>query len=129
MKIIRQTITLEASPHEIYEMLMDSEKHSNFTGSEAKISRKVGGKFSVWGGDISGENMELVKDKKIVQMWRSSDWPENQFSTVTFELKQNGKKTKLIFTQANVPDDKYESIKQGWIDFYWDNMKAALKKF
>jgi activator of HSP90 ATPase len=128
MKAIRQTITFEASPHEIYEMLMDSKKHSDFTGSTAKISREVGGKFTVWGGDISGENMELVKDRKIVQKWRSGDWPEGHFSTAAFELKADGKKTRLTLTQTDVPNDKYESIKQGWIDFYWDNMKAALKK-
>jgi activator of HSP90 ATPase len=128
MKKIKQTVTFEASPHDIYEMLMDSKKHSSFTGSTAKISRDAGGKFSVWGGDISGENIELLKDKKIVQRWRSKDWPNGHFSKATFELKEEGKKTKLTFTQTDVPDEKYESVKQGWIDFYWNNMKASLKK-
>ena len=46
-KSIRQTVTFKASPHAIYEALMDSKKHSEFTGGEAKISRKIGGKFSI----------------------------------------------------------------------------------
>lgn len=126
MKTIKQSVTFNANPHEIYEMLMDSKKHSEMTEAQAEISRKVGGKFSVWGGDISGFNLELVKDKKIVQKWRSSDWPDGHYSIATFELKKIGNKTKLIFTQTDVPDDKYEDVKQGWIDFYWDKMKAKL---
>jgi activator of HSP90 ATPase len=126
MKSIKQTVTFNASPHEIYEMLMDSKKHSEMTGSDAKISRDVGGKFSVWGGDLSGINVALVKDKKIVQKWRSSDWPKDVFSIATFELKKVGAKTKLIFTQTGIPNDKYEDVKQGWIDYYWDRMKSKL---
>lgn len=125
-KTIKQTVVFNTNPHEVYETLMDSKKHSEFTESEAKISRNINGKFSAWGGDISGTNLELVKDKKIVQKWRSNDWPEGHYSTATFELKKVGGKTKLIFTQIDVPEDNYDSIKQGWIDFYWNKMKAKL---
>ena len=80
-KNIRQTATFKASPHEVYEALMDAKKHSDFTGEDAKISRKVGGKFTIYGGEIDGTNLELVPDKKIVQSWRYSDWPEGHYST------------------------------------------------
>jgi len=30
---------------------MDSKKHSKFTGSKAKISREIGGKYSIFEGD------------------------------------------------------------------------------
>ncbi|MGA2318205.1 MAG: hypothetical protein ABSG71_17760 [Thermodesulfobacteriota bacterium] len=45
-KTIRQSITFKASPHEVYDALMDSRKHAKFTGAKARISRKVGGKFT-----------------------------------------------------------------------------------
>jgi activator of HSP90 ATPase len=124
---IRQTITFRASPHEVYEMLMDSQKHAKFTGSPAKISRKVGGKISAYDGYITGENVELIEDKKIVQLWRGSDWPEGVVSKATFALKKVKGGTKLTFTQAGVPAAQFASIKQGWIDFYWEPMKAMLK--
>jgi activator of HSP90 ATPase len=127
-KSIRQTVTLKTSPHAVYEILMDSKKHAQFTGGEAKISRKVGGKFTIYGGDIAGENLELVPDQKIVQSWRYSDWPEGIYSKVTFSLESVEKGTKLSFTQTGVPDDKYEDIKQGWKDYYWDPMKAMLEE-
>jgi activator of HSP90 ATPase len=126
-KSIRQTATFKTTPHEVYEILMDSKKHGQFTGSEAKISRKVGGKFTIYGGEISGENLELLPDQKIVQSWRYSDWPEGIYSKVIFSLEPTVKGTRLTFTQSGVPDDKYEDIKQGWKDYYWEPMKAMLE--
>jgi activator of HSP90 ATPase len=125
-KLIRQTATFKASPHDVFEALMDSRKHAKFTGAPAKISRKIGGEFSVYGGGLSGKTIELVSDKKIVQEWRSDDWPEGHFSHASFSLKQIKGGTQLSFYQSNVPDEHYDGIKQGWIDYYWKPMKAML---
>lgn len=35
----------KATPHEVYEALMDSRTHGRLTGGPARISRKVGGRF------------------------------------------------------------------------------------
>jgi activator of HSP90 ATPase len=125
-KSIRQTVTFKATPHAVYEILMDSKKHAQFTGAEAKISRREGGQFTIYGGEISGENLELAPDQKIVQSWRYSDWPAGVYSKVTFALEPVEKGTRLTFTQSGVPDDKYAEIKQGWQDYYWEPMKAIL---
>ena len=127
VKVIRQKVIFKASPHEIYEMLMDSKKHAEFTGDDAEISRKVGGKITAYGGYIEGENLELAKDRKIVQKWRGSDWLEGHYSTAAFELKPVEGGTQLIFVQTNVPDGQYEAISKGWTEHYWDKMKKALK--
>ena len=127
-KTIRQSVTFKASPHDIYETLMDSRKHSKFTGNKASISRKVGGKFTAYGGYIGGTNLQLVPNKKIVQSWRGSDWQKDQLSRATFALKKVRAGTRLTFTQSGVPDKHYKSIKQGWITYYWNPMKAALNK-
>ncbi len=127
-KNIRQTVTFNAAPHEVYEILMDQKKHAELVGSTAKISRQVGGKFVIYGGEIDGTNLELVPDRKIVQTWRYSDWPKGHYSTVTFAFEAVDKGTRLTFTQTDVPDDKYEDIKQGWKDYYWQPMKEMLKQ-
>jgi activator of HSP90 ATPase len=127
-KTIKQSVTFKAKPHEVYEILMDEKKHTEFTGGEARINRKVGGKFSIYGGEISGVNIELVPDKRIVQSWRYSDWEEDMYSTATFVLEEVTGHTHLTFTQSGVPDDKYEDIKQGWKDYYWAPMKEMLEK-
>ena len=63
-RTIRQTITLDASPHDVYEMLMDEKKHARFTGGAAQISRDVGGAFVTNDGYSTGTNKELVQDTK-----------------------------------------------------------------
>ncbi len=127
-KTVRQTITFKASPHEVYEALMDGKKHAKFSGADVKMDRKVGGKFSVWDGQITGTNLNLIPDKKIIQSWRDSDWEEGVYSTATFSFAAIDSGTRLTFTQTGVPDDAYEDIKQGWKDFYWTPMKEFLKK-
>jgi len=87
-KTIRQTVEIAAKPEDVYEALMDSKKHSRFTGGKCVISRKVGGTFSVFDGYAEGENLELVKGKRIVQSWRDTDFPEGKYSKVTFSLKK-----------------------------------------
>ncbi|MBM2832567.1 MAG: YndB domain-containing protein, partial [Dehalococcoidia bacterium] len=59
---------------------MDSRKHAKFTGDSATISREIGGKFTAYGDYAEGINLELVPDKKVVQSWRGSDWPEGHYS-------------------------------------------------
>ncbi len=127
-KNIKQTVTFKASPHEVYEVLMDSEKHSKLTESEAIISRAVRGKFTIYGGEIEGVNLYLVPDQKIVQSWRYSDWPEGRYSKATFSLKKVPGGTRLNFTQTGVPEEHYDDISQGWHDYYWGPMKEMLEK-
>ena len=127
-KTIRQSINFKASPHDVYESLMDSEIHARFTDSEVSINREVGGSFFVYGGEIEGVNLELLPDQKIVQSWRYSDWPENHFSKVTFIFKEISGGTRLNFTQTGVPEEFYDDIRQGWKDYYWKPMKEILEK-
>ena len=109
---------------------MDSKKHSTFTESKAKISRVIGGKFTVFEGDLEGKNLELIPDKKIVQSWRSNeeDWPKNHYSTLTVELESVKTGTRLNIKHTGVPVASYESVKQGWDEYYWEPMKDMLEK-
>ena len=127
-KTIRQSVTLKTTPHEVYEALMDSRKHARVIGAKARISRKVGGRFSAYDGYIEGVNLNLVPDKKIVQSWRGSDWPKGHYSRATFSLKKVKNGTHLTFTQSGVPDQYYNDISQGWRDYYWKPMKEMLTK-
>ena len=106
MKTIRQTVHISAKPQEVYEVFVDAKKH----------------------GELTGENMELVKGKKIVQKWRGNDWPEGNFSdlTITLEVARGG--TKLTLTQENIPDDKADEIDDGWYEYYWKPMNEYFAK-
>jgi activator of HSP90 ATPase len=127
-KTIKQSVTIKAKPHEVYEALMDSKKHTGFTGGEATISRKLGGKFSTFEGYAEGINVELEQDKKIVQTWRAEDWPEGHYSKATFTFAAVAGGTKLTFTQTGVPAEQYKDVAQGWKAYYWKPMKELLGK-
>ena len=125
---IHLSIIIKATPHEIYEALMDSEKHAVFTGSKAKMSREVGGSISAYDGYITGKNVELISDRKIVQDWRAVDWPEGHYSQVTFELNPVSEGTRIEFTHINLPDNTEEEFAQGWVENYWKPMKEYFEK-
>ena len=127
-KDLKSTITFKTSPHEVYEMLMDSKKHADLIKSKAKISRKVGGKFSVFNGSINGVNLELVKDHKIIQSWHANDWPKDYYSKIEFVIEKIKDKAKVKFTHTGIPENSYESVKTGWHEFYWNPMKEMTEK-
>ena len=126
-KNIRQSVTIKASPKDVYEALMDQKMHAKFTKHPAKISRKVGGKFSAFDGFCGGVNLELVEGKKIVQSWCASDWPKGSLSTVTFSFSKVPGGTKLTFTQNGIPEKLVEDMKNGWKEFYWVPLKKMLE--
>ncbi len=127
MKTIKQEVHIDAKPQEVYEAYTDAKKHAEFTGSKVVFEKKAGGKFSV-DGDLEGENLELVDGKKIVQKWRADDWPQGHYSTLTIELEAEGEGTKLVLTQENVPDDKFDDISSGWRQYYWEPMGKYFEK-
>ncbi len=128
-KTIRQQVTFKgATPHELYEWLMDSKKHSEFTGEKSVISRKVGGRFTAGDGWIEGMNLELVKDRLIVQGWRGNDakWPKGYYSTVRFTFTRTKTGARLDLLHSGVPAAAYEEIREGWREYYWEPLKLAL---
>src|SRR3989338_968464 len=128
MRTIKQEVHFDAKPEEVYEAYTDAEKHAEFTGSKVVFENKVGGKFSAWDGSLTGENLELVDGKKIVQKWRADDWPKGHYSDLTISLEPDGSGTKLTLVQENVPDDKADEIDDGWYQYYWKPMNEYFER-
>jgi activator of HSP90 ATPase len=128
-KNIQQEVFFEASPTEVYQALMDSKIHSKFTGEIADIGKNVGEKFSTFNGYATGENLELKPNNMIVQSWRASDWPNEHYSTVRFELIPYKNGTLLKFHQTNIPEEQLQDINDGWQEYYWKPMKAMFKNY
>jgi activator of HSP90 ATPase len=126
---ITQKILFPALPEEVYEALLDSKKHSEFTGSKATGKAKVGAKFTAWDGYISGKNLELEKGKRIVQEWVTTEWPQDfPPSRLEFTFKKIDGKTELTMVHSDIPTDQEEELKQGWIDYYWTPLKNYFEK-
>jgi activator of HSP90 ATPase len=124
---IKQTVTFDATPKQIYQALLDAEHHSAFTGARARITPEVGSRFSAHDGYVTGLNVELTPGKRIVQAWRGKTWPKGAYSIVCFELEAAGRKrTRLIYTQYGVPDKFHERMSEGWKSHYWVPLKKWL---
>ena len=54
-RTLQQSIYLPASPHAVFEALADEKRHAAFTGQDVTLDRKVGGAFSGFGGNVTGE--------------------------------------------------------------------------
>lgn len=129
---IRQTHLIPASPKQVYDAYLNAKKHSDFTGSKATCTPKVGGRFSAWDGYITGRNVALEAGKKIVQEWQTTEWPEGYGPSILEitleENKEGGGITKLTMVHSKVPAGQAEDYRQGWMDYYWDPLKAYFQK-
>lgn len=73
---------------EFYDAMTKIEMVMAFTKGDAKVEAKKGGIFVLFGGNISGNFVELIPGEKIVQQWRYRRWPESHLSRVTIDISQ-----------------------------------------
>jgi activator of HSP90 ATPase len=128
---IHQEIIFKVSPSRLYDVLLDSAAFSALTGRAAEIDRAPGGAFSCFGGFITGRNIELVPDRRIVQAWRVGNWPEGTYSIVRFELLAQGSGTRLVMDHAGFPAElrshlNGEQAEGGWHRQYWGPLQTYL---
>ncbi len=120
---------IPAKASDIYEAWLNSEGHTAITGSPAHVDGKVGGKFTAWDGYIFGTTLEVTPNQRIIQSWRTSEFPDDTPDSrveVLFEEVPGG--TKITLTHSDMPEDQVESYKQGWDDFYFKPMKQYFGK-
>lgn len=128
---IRQKILIpKVTPNQVYEAFLSSKDHTAFTGSEAKCSSKVGGRFSAWDRYIKGRNIELVPGKKIVQEWMTTEFPEGySYSILRISLaKAKSRGTWLTMLQTKVPASQVKKYAEGWQEAYWIPMKKYFQR-
>jgi activator of HSP90 ATPase len=127
-KTIKQKLKFRLSPDTVYQLLVDSKKLSNLTGQKASISQKVGGEFSAQSGRVSGINVDLVPGKRLVQAWRSNEFPEGAFSMATFLLKKSKDGgTDLTLIHRGVPKELIPGVEHDWRTIYWENLRTLQK--
>ncbi|MGO8800491.1 MAG: SRPBCC domain-containing protein [Roseiarcus sp.] len=121
--------TIPATPEAIYDAWLDGAAHSAMTGAEATASDKVGASFTAWDGYIHGRNIELVKGRRIVQSWRTSEFSDGEpDSTISVTLSPVKGGAELTLEHANAPEDQRGYEEGGWEDNYFKPMKKYFSK-
>lgn len=120
---IHQEVVLKASRKRVYDALTETEQFRKISGgAPTEISRAVGGSFSLFGGAIEGRHVELVPAARIVQAWRAAAWEKGKYSVASFELKEEGSGTKIIFEHTGFPKGQAEHLASGWTEHYWSEL-------
>jgi activator of HSP90 ATPase len=135
---IHQEPVFAASPKRVYEALTDAKQFTrviqlsgalqamHLPDKPAAISRQVGGAFALYGGYITGRNVELILNVRVVQAWRAGDWPPGVYSIAKFELVEQGSGCKIIFDHTGFPKGEAEGLASGWKAHYWEPLAKVL---
>lgn len=117
MKEIKRYYTLMADPKYVYNALTNKRMLEIWTGEAVVMELEPNTEFSLWGGSISGMNLEFEENKKIVQQWFFSE--DGEPSIVTMKIHPHKKGTSVELLHTNIPDDAYDNISDGWDDDYF----------
>lgn len=123
MKSIKRYYVLNAVPEDVFNALTNEQFIEIWTGETAKMQPVAGSEFSLWDGSISGVNLEIEENKKIVQQWF---FGEGEESIVTIKLHQHKKGCSVELLHTNIPDDAYENISSGWDEDYFGALKELF---
>jgi uncharacterized protein YndB with AHSA1/START domain len=135
---IHQEVTFNAPPARVYEALTDAKQFNKVVQLSAAVksmavgskpvemSREPGSAFSAFGGYLSGRQIELVSNQRIVQAWRAGGWSPGIYSIVRFELSAQGSGTKLVFDHTGFPQGDAVHLLAGWNGNYWEPLAKFL---
>jgi activator of HSP90 ATPase len=136
---IHQEVIFKASRKRVYEALTDATQFQKVVmlsaamksgmppgAKPAEISRELGGAFSLFGGYITGRQLDLLANERIVHAWRSSSWDAGDYSIAKFVLVEQGSGTKLVFNHTGFPKGEAEHLAAGWKSNYWEPLEKFL---
>ena len=114
---IKQTYDLNATPEAVFDALVNPETIQAWSGAPAQMDDKAGSKFSLFGGQVEGTNLEVVTNQKLVQKW-----PGDTKATIT--LTRNGDSTTANLLHEDIPEGEVKKFTMGWIEYYFKPMQA-----
>lgn len=113
----------------LFDAWLNSDEHSDFTGTKAVIRPAVASKFSAGDNYITGSNITIQPYGRIVQSWRTKDFPTGAIDSrleILFEKANGGTRVTIIHT--NIPTGQAKDYEKGWVKHYFKPMKKYFKK-
>jgi len=127
---LTDTSEYRTSAEELYKTFTDPQRIAAFTRSPPKVfeGAQVGGKFELFGGNVSGYFETLEPNTKIVQKWRLAQWPAGHYSTQKIEFRQNNEDhvTVVEVDWQGVPVGQEEVTQRNWGEYYVRSIKTTF---
>ena len=109
---------LPAPPERLYDMYLDADSHTAFTGAPAAVEPRPGSPFRAFDGVLPGT---------IVQTWRSANWGAEAIDSVlVLTFWPDGEGGRIELAHINVADDDFAGVSRGWEKYYWPPWRAYL---
>ncbi|HKY84940.1 MAG TPA: SRPBCC domain-containing protein [Anaerolineales bacterium] len=116
--------SLAAPPEIVYRAWLDSAQHAAFVGAQAEIEEGVGGEFRLWDGYITGRTLALDPPRRIVQAWRTTEFPDGSpDSQIEVRLEPEAGGTQITLVHTGIPAGQGPQYEEGWKENYFDPMK------
>ena len=116
MKTFQKTFKINAEPSDVYSALTNPFTIEIWSGYPAIMSEEPGSEFSLWEGDITGRNLEFIKDRKIVQEWYFGEQTDK--SIVTISIQSDKEDSQVTVEHTNISDKDFADIAEGWREYY-----------
>ncbi|KAK0513818.1 hypothetical protein JMJ35_003540 [Cladonia borealis] len=115
---------------ELYTTFTDPSRIAAFTRAPPKVfeGAHVGGKFELFGGNVSGEFTHLEKPTKIVQKWRLGQWVEGHYSNLEIVFDQNDTDAVTVMRVHwdGVPMGQEDVTRRNWGEYYVRSIKTTF---
>ena len=130
--------TFNASIAKVWQAITNNEQMKQWYFNLPEFKPEVGFEFQFFAGEKGNEYLhlckvtEVVAGKKLTYSWRYDGYPGDSF--VTFELFEEGKKTRLQLTHKGVetlgpgnPDFARKNFETGWTSILDQALKGFLE--
>lgn len=111
---ISETYEFQTLAKELYITFLDQQRLAAFTRAAPVMEAKVGGKYSLFNGNVQGEILALEENVKIVQTWRLQAWPAQHYAKLTLTFDQGLDGTNLRMTMSDIPVGQEDAVKHNF---------------
>ncbi|XP_029793297.1 activator of 90 kDa heat shock protein ATPase homolog 2-like [Suricata suricatta] len=123
---LHRTELFDTTAEQLYCIFTVKDLVQKFSKSPAILEAEKGGRFQMFDGNITGEYVELLTNKKIVMKWRYRNWPEEHYATVALNFVPTPGQTELQLDCKGVPVCK-GGMKFCWQKQHFEEIKGLLQ--
>jgi uncharacterized protein YndB with AHSA1/START domain len=124
-KSIKFSVTIPATPQEVFRALTDERLIARWCGQRGKVEPRVGGKIEMFDGWVKGKVKTYEPGESLAYTWLPGDWPvDAEESLVTYSLSGSVSGTTVKLTHSHFPNPtEVKNHEKGWTEYVFDPLK------